>query len=388
MKKHGDQWELAARDPVNRALYRFTLDFRIVNTFTKTDAFPLPRIIDLLNHMHGSGRFSVQDIPDAFHSVKIRGMDGNITAFGLQNPNGHYEYLVMPMGFKNAPAVWCRIMEMVFNGIPLTEIVKYLDDICNHVDDFIGHVITQRKMYLALEEHNITVKPSKSHLNMKKVKLLGNIMSKEGRRPDPNLIKAIMDLDRPFTLPQVLSLSGLVNVARDYIPALATIMQPIYALRIKGIDIAKAWEDNVHGKALQAIKIILTTEPVLQLPDNTKEYYVEVDACRIGRGFGAILFQKDINNNLHPVAYWSRSLLAAERNYSATNLECTALHDCLMHWSSYLINFKNFHVTTDHYALVYMVTRPKGDPMGRLARMCIALQLFGSYLHIYHRAGT
>jgi len=240
---------------------------------------------------------------------------------------------------------------------------------------------------MALEKHCITVKPSKSHLNMKRIKILGNIIDKTGRRPDPSAIKAIVELDRPRNKQQLQSFLGLVGVCRDFVPALSSILIPLYALSKDGVDIQAEWDDNIHGRSLEAVKIIMTSDPVLKLPDSNKENYVDVDACRKGLGFGAIRYQKH-DGQLHPVAYWSRSLSDSERRYSATNLECTALHAALMHWYVYLMNFKPFHVYTDHYALVYMVTRPKGDPHGRLSHMCIDLQVFGSYFNLYHREGN
>ncbi|MEI7669821.1 MAG: reverse transcriptase family protein, partial [Pseudomonadota bacterium] len=358
-------------------LFRFTVDFRYLNEFTEDDAFPLPRISQLIDFMSKSGRFSVQDIPDAFHSVEIGdGKGGHLTAFALSSPTGHYEFLVMPMGFKNSPAIWCRIMEMVYKDIPLSELVKYIDDTCNHVNDFIEHLISQRKFYKSLEAHNMIVKPSKSHLNCKQVKMLGYIVSEEGRSCDPSLVKDILKIDKARDLAGVQAMCGLINAAREFVPNLSALMEPIFQLAGKGVNVEATWDDEIHGKALQLLKKILTSEPVLILPDNSKKFHIVVDACRVGRGFGAILMQKGEDEILHPVAYWSRSLLKAERNYSATDLECTAMHDAILHWSQYLRNFLPFDITTDHNALVYMVVRPKGDPNGRLARLCLDLQQF------------
>ena len=391
LNKHGSNAAEAAKDPMNAkevmSLFRFTVDFRYLNEFTEDDAFPLPKISQLIDFMSKSGRFSVQDIPDAFHSVVINDGDGgHLTAFALSSPTGQYEFLVMPMGFKNSPAIWCRIMEMVFKNIPLSELVKYLDDTCNHVNDFIDHLLSQRKFYKSLEEHSMIVKPSKSQLNCKKVKMLGFIVSEEGRRCDPSLVKDILKIDKARDLAGVQAMCGLINAAREFIPNLSSLMEPIFQLAGKGVNVEATWDEEIHGKCLVLLKKILTSEPVLILPDNSKKFHIVVDACRVGRGFGAILMQEGDDNLLHPVAYWSRSLLKAERNYSATDLECTAMHDAILHWAQYLRNFLPFEVKTDHNAVVYMVVRPKGDPNGRLARLCIDLQQFR--FSISYRKGT
>ena len=82
-----------------------------------------------------------------------------------------------------------------------------------------------------------------------------------------------------------------------------------------------------------------------------KKFRVYVDACRVGRGIGAILLQLDENiaaagekEVWQPIAYWSRTLTKEERRYSATELECTGLHDSLIHWRVYLQNGLPFEV--------------------------------------------
>jgi hypothetical protein len=89
----------------------------------------------------------------------------------------------------------------------------------------------------------------------------------------------------------------------------------------------------------------------------------------------------------HPVAYWSRVISKEERKYPATELECTALHDCILHWKTYLQCGCPFEVITDHYALVYMVTKMSPTTAGnnRLTKLCIELQ--GYTFGVTHRSG-
>jgi hypothetical protein len=111
-----------------------------------------------------------------------------------------------------------------------------------------------------------------------------------------------------------------------------------------------------------------------------------VDACRVGKGIGAVLLQLNAKDKYQPVAYWSRGLIPAERNYSATELECTALHDTILHWQVYLLNGRKFDVIVDHYALVYMVTKAGGaESQQRLLRLCLDLQQFT--FNVIHRSG-
>ena len=96
--------------------------------------------------------------------------------------------------------------------------------------------------------------------------------------------------------------------------------------------------DEIHGEALRKLKRILARQPVLRGIDPSKPFRIHVDACRTGRGIGAVLLQQDSEGRWHPTAYWSLKLTETERNYSATDLECRAMHDEMLHCDKYIRN--------------------------------------------------
>jgi len=308
------------------------------------------------------------------------------TAFSAVD--AHYEYKVMPQGAKNAANHFASLVETAFGHLrdnKLQKMMVYQDDILNFSDDLEQHLLLQQIIYNTMREYRLIFKIVKAHLNYKTQRVLGHILTKNGRLPDPSLIKSICDLVKPKNLVGIQSLLGLAQVAREYIPALATLIEPIQALSKKGIDVEKAWGEN-QDKAFETLKTILTTQPVLLIADMYKPFRLHVDACRVGKGIGAILLQLNEKSVFQPVAYWSRALTPAERNYSATELECTALHDTILHWQVYLLNGIEFEAIVDHYALVYMVTKAGGaEAQQRLLRLCLDLQQFT--FKVIHRSG-
>ena len=108
--------------------------------------------------------------------------------------------------------------------------------------------------------------------------------------------------------------------------------------------------------------------------DNTKKFRLKVDACRVGRGIGCILEQENEEGKWQPVSYYSSSLNQTERQYSATELECKALHDCIIHYAIYLKHVPHFEVFSDHCALKYMQNSDKASTNGRLMRYLMNLQ--------------
>ena len=389
LSEHQDNAQGKLSDPTLRAtvavLYRLTGDFRQLNDLTKMEVFPLPRIPELIDKMKGKDRYSTSDIQDAFFTVCMDEESRPYTAF--QTPDALYEYNVMPQGVKGAASFFASIVGKVFAHLQHKAFTVYQDDVANHESESITtHLELQQEIYDALGKNSMCLKPSKTFMNYSSQRILGHILDKKGRRPDPKTTEAISKMRETLsTVSEVRSLMGLATVVREYIPAMATLLAPIQALMRKDVDVAAEWRDDVHGEAFRALKKALVSQPILMGVSELKPFVVVIDACRVGRGIGAILMQEDDDGVLHPVAYWSRGLLDAERRYSATELECTALHNAILHWKSYLNNGLPFTVITDHYALVYMVTKTGGDAHQRLARLCMDLQ--GFTFSVKHRSG-
>jgi transposase InsO family protein len=372
-----------------RVLYRFTSDLRCVNERTKLEIHPLPLISSLIDRTRGGDRYSGFDIEDAFFTMLMDILSGSYTAFSAVDK--HYEYKVMPMGAKNAASHFASMVEDGFGPIrdntefPDEKMFVYQDDILNHSHKLRDHLLLQQKIYDRMRKLQLIFKISKSHINYKQQRVLGHILTKDGRFPDPSLTDTITKLATPVNLKEIQSLLGLAQVAREYIPALTTLLEPIQRLTKKGTDIVKSWGKE-QEETFRVLKEILTTKPVLLIPDISKPFRVHVDACRVGKGIGAVLLQLNDVEEYQPVAYWSRALSAPERNYSATELECTALHDTIIHWQPYLMNGIEFEVLVDHYALIYMVTKAGGaESQQRLLRLCLDLQQFT--FKVTHRKG-
>ena len=397
IKKHGEGaseaiWKEENQHEIVR-LYRLVNDFRDLNNKTKLERWPLPYILDLIDKMRGSGRYSTEDIEDAFFTVPMKKEHRQFTAFST--PHGHFEYLCMGQGLKNAANFFARIVHEMFSSLQVDgkAMSVYQDDVCNYSDDLMEHLDLQQEIYDIMEDNTLVFKTIKGHLNYSTQRILGHIMSKEGRAPDPTLISTINNLAKPTTLEAVRSCLGLAQVAREYVHNLADVIAPIQQLARKGVDIEKDWGPD-QDEAFANLKRVITTAPVLALPNLMKKFRVHVDACRIGRGIGAILLQVDDNIVLtqkkevwQPIAYWSRALSKEERRYSATELECTGLHDSLIHWRVYLQNGIPFEVIVDHYALVYMVTKMSGSEGNlRLHNLCLGVQ--GFTFSVIHRKGA
>jgi hypothetical protein len=179
---------------------------------------------------------------------------------------------------------------------------------------------------------------------------------------------------------------------RDYIPRLSSLLASLHDLNRVGGRMDD-WQDEIHGAIVRRIKQVLSSAPLLLLPDPSKKFIIHVDACLVlGRSTGGSLnqlsrvcppyagpprtnLQKD-GQYLHPVAYFSRLLTETERAYSVTKIEAMAMHDIIMHFATDLDNGITFDVYVDHQGLVYLVTAPATTANRRIMTYILDLQGF------------
>jgi len=337
---------------------RFCVDYRALNKVTKKDEYPLPRIEEMLDSLGGSTYFTSLDLASGYWQVEMKPEDREKTAFITQF--GTFQFKVMPFGLCNAPATFQRLMDEVLQGILWDYVVVYLDDLNIYSRNFDEHLLHLRAVFDRLRRAGLKLNPDKCRFVTPELVFLGHVIDQQGVRTDPEKIEKVKNFPIPKNLTQLRSFLGLASYYRKFIKNFSKIAGPLNKLMKKGM--AFQWAPQ-QQQAFIHLKECLVTSPILVYPDWTKEFILFTDASTFA--LGAVLAQRDKENQDHVVAYASRSLLPAEKNYSATELECLAVVWAIKKFHHYL-HGKHFLVITDHSALCHLfnVTTPNG----RLAR--------------------
>ena len=157
---------------------RLCIDYRQLNKLTVKNKYPLPRTNDLFDQLKGTSIFSKIDLRFGYHHLRIKDADVHKTAFRTRY--GHYEFLVMPFGLKNAPAAFMDLMNCVFRPYVDQFVVVFIDDILVYSKDRESHDTHLQVVLETLRKEQLYTKLSKCEFWKNEVSFLGNIVSKEG----------------------------------------------------------------------------------------------------------------------------------------------------------------------------------------------------------------
>ncbi len=280
------------------------IDYRGLNNITVKNTYPLPLMSSAFERLQGASIFTKLDLRNAYHLVRIREGDEWKTAFNT--PRGHFEYLVMPFGLSNSPAVFQALVNDVLRDMVDRFIYVYLDDILIFSSSLQEHVQHVRRVLQRLLENGLFVKAEKCAFHAQSVPFLGFIVSPEGVRMDPDRVKAVVNWPTPDSRKALLRFLGFANFYRRFIRNFSQLAAPLTALT--STKMTFRWS-NAAEAAFTKLRGRFVSAPILRAPDPTRQFVVEVDASEVG--VGAVLSQRATSDDkVHPCAFFFPSTVS------------------------------------------------------------------------------
>lgn len=362
--------------------FRMCVDYRRLNAVTIKEKYPLPLIDEQLDRLgrDESGNqykfFITLDLASGFYQVPMNEDSIDKTAF--ITPDSHYEFLRMPFGLCNAPAVFQRLINKVLGPLRNKIAFPYIDDVIIPATTVNEGLKRLRKVLEAFRAHDLTLKLSKCYFFLTVVDYLGREISADGIRPGKRKTEAISRMCEPKTVRQVRQFLGLSGYFRKFVKDYAKIVEPLTRLTKKNVK----WQWNTEQqRAFDKIKAVLITRPVLAIFNHTLVTELHTDASTTA--VAAILFQTDSEGVQHVVAYFSKQTTIEQRHYHSYELETMAVVYALQYFRVYLLGLR-FTVVTDCSAL--RTTFSKRDLVPRVGRWWLQVQDFN--FDIKYRPGA
>lgn len=342
--------------------WRIVIDYRKLNEITVDDKFPIPNIDNILNKLGRAQYFTTLDLAKGFHQILMKESDRKKTAFST--PFGHYEFIRMPFGLKNAPSTFQRLMNTVLREHINKICVVYLDDILIFSTSLEEHLSSIKKIFDKLRSAGLKIQIDKCDFLSKETEFLGHILTPQGLKPNPAKIEVIKNLRLPTSQKQIKSFLGITGYYRKFVKDYAKIANPMIKYLRKGAKINI--NDPCYVAAFENMKELITSHPILRYPNFNKRFKLVTDASN--SAIGAVLTQEG-----HPICYASRTLNDHERNYSTIEKELLAIVWGVKYFRPYTFG-KEFDLLTDHQPIKWLQSKHSGKDINpRLQRWLIQL---------------
>jgi hypothetical protein len=221
----------------------------------------------------------------------------------------------MPFGPKGAPGYFQYFIQDILLGRIGKDVAAYLDDIMIYTQQGSDHKAAVTGVLETLSKHQLWLKPEKCEFSKSEVEYLGLLIACNQIRMDPMKVRAVTEWPEPRNVTELQRFIGFANFYRRFIDHFSRTTRPLHDLTKDKASFV--WDDRC-AKAFRALKAAFTTAPVLKIADPYRPFILECDCLDFA--IGAVLSQvckKD--DKLHPVAFLSRSLVKAERNYEIFN---------------------------------------------------------------------
>ena len=341
-----------------------------------TKQYPLPTVEECFQPMNGGQLFSKLDIRQAYNNLKLRESDQKLTT--INTSKGLFVWTRLPYGISSSTAIFQQSMDRVLQG--LNSVVCRVDDILVTGRDDEEHLSNLEEVIRRLETAGFRCNLKKTQFMKDEVVYLGYRINRKGVRPCEGKVETLLKAAYPSDVSSLVSFLGAVNYYARFIKNLSTVVEPLNRLRRADVP----WEfGDKEKQAFDELKNILASSSVIVPYDPSLPVKMDTDASSVG--IGAVLSHIMPDGTERPIEMASRTLTAAERNYSQIEKEALSIIWGLKKYHKYLYA-RRFTLVTDHKPLIFILKENKGIPeMGASRILRWAITLSSYQYHIEYR---
>nr|GEZ33465.1 putative reverse transcriptase domain-containing protein [Tanacetum cinerariifolium] len=339
---------------------RICIDYSELNRVTIRNRYPLPRIDDLFDQLQGAKFFFKIDLRSGYHQLRVKEQDIPKTAF--RTHYGHYEFLVMPFGFTNAPVVFMDLMNRIFHEYLDKFVIMFIDDILVYSKTKEEHEEHLRIVLGTLRQKKLYMKFLKCEFCLGHVVFLGHIVPADGITMDPAKVEPVTKWLRPKTVTEIRSFLGLAGYYRRFLEGFSHLALSLTKLMRKGKKFV--WDEE-REKSFEELKKRLVFALILTLPSGSGGFQIYSDASK--KGLRCVLMQHG-----KVMAYASRQLKPYEANYPTHDLELAAMKELNMRQRRWLELLKDYDTNIQYHPGKANVV---ADALSRKSGMLANLQI-------------
>ena len=363
-------WSQIMLTPKPDGSWRMAIDYRCVNSYTKSSKGPIPNIRQLLRRVGAEKPryFSTMDMTSGFHQAPMEEESRKYTTFISEDQI--YEFLRASMGLKNTPWYFQgELTENVLKGLIHRIVELYIDDLLTWATTFKELIERLRLIFERFRKHKMTMNPKKCKFGMKEIEYVGYLIDENGITFAPNKLSKVQEMQPPETLGELKSYIGVASYFRNHIRHYTEIMHPIMEMaegyQKKFSKRPVIW-DEIKRKQFKKSQEAIINCAKLHYSDPTAPIRVYTDASNYG--IGAYVCQV-VDGQEIPVEFISKSLTKAEKKWSTFEKEAYAIFYALRRWN-YLLQDVRFTLYTDHRNLTFL----NKDPNAKVMRWKLAVQ--------------
>ncbi|XP_054828347.1 uncharacterized protein K02A2.6-like [Eublepharis macularius] len=355
------KWETPIVTPLKpNGAVRICADYKCtINKALQQHAYPVPVVSHLLASLQGGKIFAKLDLAQAYQQLPVD--EAMAEAQTIVTHRGAFKVKRLQFGVNVAPGIFQGIMEGLLRGIP--GVIPYFDDVLIAGESESALAERLRCVLRKLQDAGLKVKREKCQFAVESVEFLGFLIDAAGIHPTPAKVRAIKSAPPPGSKKELQSFLGLLNFYHAFLPHKASVAEPLHRL----LDSSAPWGWGRREAApFEAVKKLLSSESVLTHFDEKKPLVLACDASPYG--IGAVLSHRMHTGHEAPIAYFSRTLSAAERNYAQIDKEALAIVAGVKKFHDYLYGRK-FLIATDHKPLLGLLAPDKQTPQILSPRM-------------------